>query len=89
MVLLRIISYVIFIVSITTLPWWFTALCMIVAVFYFPSYYEVLFFGLIYDLLFSIPVPYFFSVQFMATIFSGCLLLSAFFLKERLFLIRR
>ncbi len=60
----RAIVDILILASISIFHWWFAIVCAIVAAIYFERYYELIFFGLIIDLLYSAPIPGYRGVEF-------------------------
>lgn len=71
--------------SILILPWWISAVFLFVSLFYFSFYIEGVVIALVYDTIFSVPVDYFWNIEYVVT--AGATLLLGFFyvLKKRLF----
>jgi len=71
----RIVSAVIVIASILWGWWWLTWVLAIILLFVFPSYYEIIFFGVMYDALYGLPLaqfsyfPYVFTVSSVVLFF--------------------
>lgn len=64
--------------------WWFTWCVAIVLLFYFPVYYEIILWGIIYDALYSLSLPEFWGIKYIFTITSIGLFILSFLLKKRL-----
>lgn len=69
--------------SLLFLPWWFTVIVAIGFLFMFNAY-EILFWGLFGDFLYSAQVVNFFNTEFIFTIIFLLLFIGAYFLKKRL-----
>lgn len=64
--------------------WWLTWCLAIVLLFYFPSYYEIILWGVIYDALYGIISPEFSNIKYIFTISSIILFAIAFLLRKKL-----
>ena len=64
--------------------WWLTWCAAIVLLFYFPIYYEIILWGVMYDALYGMALPEFWNVRYIFTIASIALFLISFFLRKRL-----
>lgn len=64
--------------------WWLTWSLIIVFLFYFRSYYEIILWGVTYDALYGLKLNIFWNIQYVFTISSIILLLIAFYLRKRL-----
>ena len=62
--------------------WWLTWTLAIVFLFIFPSYYEILFWGVMYDSLYGISLPQFWGIPSMFTISSIVLLAVAWIVRN-------
>jgi hypothetical protein len=69
--------------SLLFLPWWFTVIAAIAFLAYFNAY-EILFWGLFGDFLYSASVTEFFNFQFIFVSLFTLLFIGAYFLKKRL-----
>jgi hypothetical protein len=74
---LRIFAAVIMITSIVWGYWWMVLALAIIFLFIFPSYYEIIFWGVTYDSLYGISMTY--------TLGSLILFIIAYYLKQYLF----
>lgn len=54
----RIIAFVLMFIAVVVLPWWLSALLLVTATIYFSLYLEVLFFGFLFDTLYSAQVHF-------------------------------
>jgi len=66
-------------------PWWLTAILILIPLFYFKWYLEAIFLGVIYDILFSVPVSYLYGIEMIATIYTTLSFIVFYFLKKNLF----
>ncbi len=64
--------------------WWLTWIVAIALLFYFPIYYEIILWGVIYDALYGIALPEFWNIRFIFTIFSIILFILSIVLRKRL-----
>lgn len=64
--------------------WWLSWSLIIVLVFYFRSYYEIILWGVMYDALYGLKLNVFWNIQYIFTISSIIILLIAFYLRKRL-----
>lgn len=65
-------------------PWWLVWCCAIALLFYFPNYYEIIIWGIVYDALYGISLPAFWNIEYIFTLFSILLFVMAVILKKRL-----
>lgn len=81
-VIFRIFIFIILLVSLL-FPWWVTLVLSLFALIRFSSYYEILFLGFVFDVLYA--VPFLFFPRFpVAIVVAYILLLSSFFFKKYL-----
>lgn len=85
MLYLRIIFNVLMFGSILFLPWWVTVIAAIAFLAFFNAY-EILFWGLFADILYSAPVPDFLNIEFIFTIIFFLFFVGAYFIKKKLIL---
>ena len=64
--------------------WWLTWCIAIALLFYFPVYYEIILWGIIYDAMYGTALPEFWNIRYIFTIASIVLFLIALFLRKRL-----
>jgi hypothetical protein len=64
--------------------WWLTWSLIIVFLFYFNLYYEIILWGIMYDAIYGLKLPVFWDIQYVFTISSIILFLIAFYLRKRL-----
>ncbi len=64
--------------------WWLTWCAAIALLFYFPVYYEIILWGVMYDALYGMALPEFWNVRYIFSIASIALFLLSFFLRKRL-----
>lgn len=81
MLLVRIIANSIIFLSIFLLPWWVATVFLLVAVFYFNTYYEVLLWAVLLDGLYVSP-EHLFGVTFL--LYASVVFLVSFPIKRRL-----
>ncbi|NDB58580.1 hypothetical protein EB001_09055 [bacterium] len=67
---IRFISGLIIFFSIIYGYWWLTWSLLILFLFYFPNYLEIIFFGIMYDQLYGLPIQEFWNIKFIFTISS-------------------
>lgn len=79
---MRIFTACLMIASIIWGYWWLTWSLAIIFLFIFPLYYEILFWGVMYDALYGLPLPQFYNLPYIFTISSIILFASAFFLRK-------
>ena len=80
---LRIILNVLMFGSVLFFPWWFTIIIAICFLFAFNAY-EVLFWGLLADILYGVSTTNFFGIRFIFTIIFTLFFIGARILKKRL-----
>lgn len=80
----RLIIDVFLFLGIFIFPWWFVFICAGCALFYFSSFYEILFLGIIVDSLYNAPIVAFLHVEFVVTILAIILFIFSEVLKRRL-----
>lgn len=83
-ILIRVISAILMFCFIMWGYWWLTWCLSIVLLFYFPRYFEIILWGVIYDALYGIALPEFWNIRYIFTISSIILFVIAFFLRKRL-----
>ncbi|MDO8430647.1 MAG: hypothetical protein Q7S72_01485 [Candidatus Taylorbacteria bacterium] len=64
--------------------WWMTWCLAIALLFYFPVYYEIILWGIIYDALYGTSLPEFWNIRYIFTILSIAFFILAFTLRKRL-----
>ena len=64
--------------------WWLTWCAAIILLFYFPIYYEIILWGVMYDALYGTALPEFWNIRYIFTIAGITLFLISFFLRKRL-----
>jgi hypothetical protein len=64
--------------------WWMTWCAIIAFLFYFPLYYEIILWGVIYDALYGMALPEFWNIRYIFTISSVILFMFAYFLRKKL-----
>lgn len=62
------IANIIMFVSVALLPWWAVAAVGVVLLFMIRSFYEIIVWGLVADLLYGIPVEAWYQISFVMTI---------------------
>ncbi len=65
-------------------PWWVFWISVIAFLFYFPTYYEILVWGLVYDSVYGISSAGFGYFPYVCTAVSSILFLCAYILKKHL-----
>lgn len=81
---LRILAAFIMIGSIIWGYWWLTAALAIVFLFVFPSYYEILFWGVAYDALYGSALPQFWNFGYVWSAAAILLFLLSLYLRKLL-----
>ena len=69
-IILRIIAGILMFSSIMWGFWWLTWCLAIALLFYFPFYYEIIAWGIVYDSLYGAPLPEFWNIRYIFTIMS-------------------
>lgn len=82
--LIRIFSDIFILIFIIWMYWWITWPIIIISLFIFPKYFEMLAWGIIYDALYGIHLPAFFNIDYIFTIVSIVLLLLSLIIRRRL-----
>jgi hypothetical protein len=72
------------IASIIWAPWWLTWGLAIVFLFIFPSYYEILLWGVAYDSLYGLPLPQFWNFPYIFSLSSAILFVISIYLRKLL-----
>jgi hypothetical protein len=80
----RIIAALVMVASLLWGYWWLTWSLAIVFLFVFPSYYEILFWGIAYDALYGLPIPQFNNFQYVFSCASIALFLISIYLRKLL-----
>ncbi len=80
----RYIAGLVLLASLVWGPWWLTWALAIALLFIFPSYYEILAAGAIYDALYGLPLPQFYNFPYVFTVASIVLFITAHFLRQKL-----
>ncbi len=81
---IRIIFGILVLCSILWGYWWLTWSLSIIFLFYFPIYFEIIAWGILYDALYAIPLPSFWNINYIFTLVSIVLFLISLILKKRL-----
>ncbi len=82
--MIRVILGIIMFCTIIFGYWWMTWCLAILLLFYFPVYYEVIAWGVIYDSLYGIELPEFWNFKYIFTLFSILIFTLVLFIKKRL-----
>ncbi len=82
--MIRSIFGLIILISILFGPWWLTWVLAILLLFYYPVYYEIIAWGIIYDSLYGVSLPEFWNIKYIFTIFSIVIFIISLFIKKRL-----
>lgn len=82
--LARFICFCVVLISIIWAYWWIVLILAIVFLFIFPSYYELLFWGVLYDSLYGAPLASFFNFPYVVTLAAMVLFMISYFLRKRL-----
>ena len=80
----RITAFIIVFLLIIYGYWWLTWLLAIIFLFYFPSYYEIILWGIIYDSIYSLEIPMFYDFKYIFTVFSIVTFLLSHYVQKRL-----
>lgn len=83
-IIIRILAGVLMFCSIMWGYWWLTWCLAIALLFYFPFYYEIIIWGIIYDALYGIALPEFWNIRYIFTMAGIVLFLLSLVLKKRL-----
>lgn len=81
---LRIIAGILMFLCIIWGYWWLTWSLAIVLLFYFPFYYEIMAWGIIYDSLYGASLPEFWNIRYVFSIMSILLFIISLVIKKRL-----
>ena len=65
-------------------PWWASVILAVVVLYYLPTFYEMVIFGLLLDIYYGQLGPVFHFTDYRFTLLFLFLLLSSFFIKKRL-----
>ena len=76
----RVGLFVLTTVIVVLLPWWLTVVVLIFEVLYIKNYVEVIFFGFLIDLLYSVKYPFPYFGILLSTVF----LISVMFIRTRI-----
>ncbi len=71
-------------VSVFLLPWWVTLCIALIALFYIPSFYELILVGLYFDMIYATPQIGLFSYTYIGIMVSAVLVLFAHVMRFRL-----
>ncbi len=82
--MIRIILGLLIFISILFGYWWLTWIMAILFLFYFPVYYEIIVWGIIYDSLYGLQIPEFWNIKYIFTIFSILIFIFSLFIKRLL-----
>ena len=77
----RIIADIIILVSLFLLPWWLVVIFGLFATYFFDTYYEIIFFGFIYDTLYAPPTLLW---RFMFTIVAYFIFIFFYLIKKQI-----
>lgn len=80
----RILAGLTIIASIMWGYWWLTWTLAIVFLFFFPSYYELILWGVMYDALYGLPISQFYNFRYIFTIVTLILFVTSLFLRKSL-----
>lgn len=80
----RIIIDILIFFAVLFLPPIFSVVVALFFLYYFKSFYEIIFIGLIIDILYGRPIANFYDFSYPATSIFGVLLISSIFIKKRL-----
>jgi hypothetical protein len=83
-ILIRVVTAILMFCFIMWGYWWLTWCFAIGLLFYFPKYYEIIVWGIIYDALYGMSLPEYWNIRYIFTISSIALFVIAFFLRKRL-----
>jgi len=82
--MLRFIANLILFFSVLFLPWWVTAIFIVVAIFIFKKFYEAIAWGFFGDLIYGISIAAFFNFGLFLTLGAGIIFFIIEFLKKRI-----
>ena len=82
--MIRIVAGIIMCFCIIFGYWWLIWALAILLLFYFPIYYEIIAWGIIYDALYGIALPEFWNIKYIFTLASIVLFLISLIIKKRL-----
>lgn len=82
--LARIISSVILLASVLFMPFWLSVILALGMMFYFPNFYEAVAMFLLSDLIYGVPEPRFFNIEFVSAILALASLLLIEIVKKKL-----
>ena len=85
----RIVSYLIILTGIFMFPWWLVFIFVLAAALYFERYYEAVFFGLIMDAIYAVPISKFSGIILVSSVTALILIVIVEFLKKRLYFYNR
>ena len=80
----RCIAGVLLFISVVVFPWWVSFVAALVLLFYCNRYYEAICAAFVFDLLYGVPLPMFFSFSFLFTLIMAVLFFVIEFLKPYL-----
>jgi hypothetical protein len=83
-IIIRIVTAILMFCCIMWGYWWLTWCLAIALLFYFPSYYEIILWGVIYDALYASALPEFWDIRYIFTISSIILFCISYVLKKKL-----
>lgn len=79
---IRILMAIVMLISVAFGYWWLTWGMAIALLFYFPIYYEIIIFGIMYDALYGLPISEFWNIRYIFTISSIILFTISFYLRK-------
>jgi hypothetical protein len=65
------------------LPWWVTWLVAILLLFFFPLYFEIILWGVIYDAVYGIKLAGFWGIDYIFTLVCIVLFILSFIIRKR------
>jgi hypothetical protein len=77
---IRVLLFIVMFVLVLMLPWWLSAILLFGLTIYFPFYLEILFFGFLFDTLYSVKLGFPYTGLTIATVF----LLITMFVRTRI-----
>ncbi|MBI4155956.1 MAG: hypothetical protein HY507_01855 [Candidatus Zambryskibacteria bacterium] len=78
--MIRVASFIVVFVLVIVLPWWVSAVVLMALTIYFPFYLEILFFGFLFDTLYSAH----YTFPFTALTFTVVFLITVMFIRSRI-----
>src|SRR3989344_977938 len=80
----RISTAIIMLISIIWGYWWISVILALIFLFLFPLYYEIIFWGVLYDALYGVPLELFYNIPYTFSILAIFIFTITFFIKKKL-----